>query len=277
MVKLESYGPHELQKLKVFKEDEECKDTIVFIHGGAWRDPNNTYDDFEPIMQLFADTKLNVVSINYRLSPSVSSKEEVDKFPGLRHPMHLIDVLLALKHLTERGFNIILLAGHSVGASLCLQVLSYPEIINNGLKYVNSTDFPVDLSSLEELLSTVKINSIFYIDGIYDVVELVKEYGDSYRSFIQCAFNSDAHFKTAFQLSDSSIRSPYKFIDSNTKSFIIHSRDDELLSLTQPKLFEAFLLQNSLPFETKYEAWGRHEEVYTRQELGNYIKDKLLS
>lgn len=272
---VESYGPHEQQKLKLFNVSDTSRDTIVFIHGGGWRDPSNSFDDFEPIIKQLVDSNLNIASINYRLSPHVETQEEIDLHPTLRHPMHLIDVLLAMKYLTEKGYNIILLAGHSVGASLCLQLLSFPEIIANGLRYVDNTDFGVDITTLEEKLSIIKLHSIFYIDGIYDVVELLKEYGDAYRSFVRCAFNSDDHFRSAFQLSDPTIRSPYKFNSSQVKSYIVHSTSDELLSLRQPKLFEQYLQRNSLQFEVIYEDWGKHEEVYTGKELGEFIKQHI--
>ncbi|KAJ6035798.1 alpha/beta-Hydrolase [Penicillium herquei] len=106
---------------------------IIFIHGGAWRDPS--------ITSQFAHTAVSklcrsggqagiagIASINYRLSPS-------DRHPGkandpcrqAKHPDHLVDVVAAIHYLQERfqfGDRYIMI-GHSCGAALAFQTLQW--------------------------------------------------------------------------------------------------------------------------------------------------------
>ncbi|EGV62601.1 Kynurenine formamidase [Yamadazyma tenuis] len=281
MVEVYSYGPHELQSVKVFQQDPSTKDAIVFIHGGGWRDPSNSFDDFKPIMKDFSKCSLNVISINYRLSPSANTEAELKKMPYFRHPFHLLDVLKALVFLVkDRGLNIISVVGHSVGATLCLQLMNYKEVLEYGFKYIpaNNKMLPTkqELDEIDTTLADSHFRRIYLIDGIFDVENLVQEYGDSYRTFVRCAFDSDDHFKDAVQTSNHQLGAPHLFIQDTTKVFLIHSLEDELLSPRQTKLLATYLTSVNINHEVVLQPWGLHEEVYRRSEVSAFIIKNLF-
>lgn len=106
-----SYGLHPLQQIKVFAYDPAVTKLVIFIHGGAWRDPNNTYDDFKE----FA-VDANAFGVNYRLLPEV------------KHPAHLEDVEAAIAYIkAQYGVSEYSVVGHSAGATLALQLRETPQ------------------------------------------------------------------------------------------------------------------------------------------------------
>lgn len=78
---------------------------VVFVHGGAWRDPANTSMDFEKWALAMTG---EVVSVDYRLAPEHA------------HPSQLDDVAEALGLLPPVPT---VLCGHSVGATLICQLV----------------------------------------------------------------------------------------------------------------------------------------------------------
>lgn len=278
------YGSHELQTIKVFNKSPSTRDTIVFIHGGGWRDPHNTYDDFRPIIEVANPSKevdMNIVSINYRLSPRVNSEEELKKLPAFRHPLHLMDVLRALKYLVSQDYNIVLLVGHSVGACFIIQLLNYDRIISQGIKYLNEP-FKQEIFGDEEMrhmadsLAHIRLRHVFLLDGIYDVDKLLQEYPE-YIPMVRCAFDSQEHRMDATQLSSGQALTPDKLIDDTTTIYIMHSLQDELLSPTQSCLLREYLELKDVTCELVLENWGSHEEVYTRTEVRKFIVSHITS
>lgn len=160
---MESYGTDLLQKVKVFNFGENNTKNVVFIHGGAWRDPNMTYNDFEIFASYIFEKskgKTNVFSINYRLSPAV------------KHPLHLNDVNDALEHLNDKfGVKSASLIGHSVGATLILQTIA-----RDACK--------------------ITFENCYLVDGIYDIPEMLIEYPD-YTFFVDEAHNSEQDWTNA--------------------------------------------------------------------------------
>lgn len=200
-----SYGPHDLQTYRVFHYSSHINTSVIFIHGGAWRDPNNTYDDFEVMAQAIP---ANSFGVNYRLSPEV------------KHPTHLNDVTAGIQAILDAYHSDkVILVGHSVGATLIMQILQK---------------------------SDITIDGAIYIDGIYDIKDLVLEYPD-YSSFV-----NEAHEVVEDQ--PSFIQKP--------PSVVIQSTEDELLSVRQSEGFCKRLQKENVTFEYKCEAWGKHEEVY---------------
>ncbi|KAF2401392.1 hypothetical protein EJ06DRAFT_548474 [Trichodelitschia bisporula] len=78
---------------------------IVYVHGGAWRDPTQTMGEILPFLQLlyrdegfrcvdqgWVENVVGVASINYPLSAYPGSGEE-----GVRHPEHLTYLQTALQ------------------------------------------------------------------------------------------------------------------------------------------------------------------------------------
>lgn len=109
---------------------------IIYVHGGAWRDPTQDSLCFIPTIRSLThpDPSLlqnghitGIASLNYRLSPypnhasDPSDPKDVDR--NVRHPEHVTDVYAALEYLVEeykveRWIGI----GHSCGATLLAQL-----------------------------------------------------------------------------------------------------------------------------------------------------------
>lgn len=249
------YGDHPLQEIKLFRFSESNSKTLVFIHGGAWRDPDNTYDDFQEVVQKIGDIGMNLIGINYRLSPEI------------KHPYHLQDVVRALSTLsTDLKVTKVLVVGHSVGATLMLQLLNYKHIIAEALNELS--DEPVQLS----LPETLKFESLLFVDGIYNIAELVEEYPD-YIGFVSEAFTSKSMYTAATQLS-SQISPELKHFEK-ARFVVVQSQQDELLTLNQTVMFQKYLVSQKIPFTLYSGAYGLHEEVYRSQQLADIISDHI--
>lgn len=255
MVNLEeiSYGDHALQKIKLFKYDPKNTESIVFIHGGAWRDPNNTYMDFEQLVkELHHTPNTNLVGINYRLSPEY------------KHPTHLVDVVNAIDKFQDlAGSTKLTFVGHSVGATLLLQLLNYKDIIRLGLSETADTSLP-------EL--KLDVNALVFVDGIFDISDLIDEYGAPYKLFVDCAFDTEKHYTEASQVTWSL---PGRDFEFEFRGVIVQSTEDELLSARQSSHFAEYLRSRNVPLEQFLGPWGKHEEVYRRRELADIIKGLL--
>lgn len=241
---IESYGTDPLQSLKVFNYSEDNKVSVVFIHGGAWRDPNNTFDDFKD----FADYAqrqyplVNTFGLNYRLSPSV------------KHPAHLQDIVEGVKYLLKTyNVNSVNYVGHSVGATLILQML-------RELDQESGQD-----PKQEE--SGVVIKNCYLLDGIFDIPELLSEY-PSYSSFVEEAFTSKKLYTEATAIYGT------QFTGINRLS-IIQSLDDELLSENQSDKLAEYLENTATNFSIQKGHWGLHEEVYRNKEVFDLVLGTL--
>lgn len=106
---------------------------IIYIHGGAWRDPEIDASSFDTTQDLLlkstvAEKIAGYASINYRLSPYPSHPKDPsnpsDPARNVKHPDHINDVLTAILYLQETyHFNDrYILVGHSCGATLALQL-----------------------------------------------------------------------------------------------------------------------------------------------------------
>lgn len=254
MAAIESYGEDPLQHVKIFHYNSANQKNVVFIHGGGWRDPNNTVDDFAQMIEYIHSKapELNLFSINYRLSPKV------------KHPCHLVDVISALQWLNSHyGIVSTSLVGHSVGATLCLQLLNYKQLLAE------------EANNTPDLLK-VKLEKVFLLDGIFDVVKLVEEYGAPYEEFINSAFISKEHYKRAIQLSNEKFHVPGYATDFEAQLYIVYSLDDELISPKQHQLLEEHYSRYfnvSLPVLSGH--WGHHEQMYRSDEVSQVILDNL--
>ncbi|KAM9927500.1 hypothetical protein OXX80_010271 [Metschnikowia pulcherrima] len=252
-----AYGVHPLQKLKVFHHSPENTQTLLLIHGGAWNDPGNTYNDFMQMADSLMRKRVsvNVIGINYRLTPEIV------------HPFHLQDLVDGIEFLA-REYNVfrISVLGHSVGATMALQLLNYKQILEAGYEHLQEkVDFSIpDLK--------IELDTIFFIDGIYDIADLVAEYGPPYQAFVDRAFVSRKQYAEAVQPSRAKFTN---FAFSPKKIIVVQSSQDELLSLRQTHKFMAFLQSLGVPYSSHEEDWGAHEEVYRREELANLVSETL--
>ena len=124
------------------------------------------------------------------------------------------------------------------------------------------------------------MRGVVYVDGIYDLQDLLEEY-PIYSYFIDDAFGKSSQY-----LADES-PAHWTLYPLSTSPFlrflILHSQDDELISLLQPKLFAsrlAALFGSSADdsseggrgaagsFEVDYETLrGKHEELLKLPQL----------
>lgn len=221
------------------------KNAVVFIHGGAWIDPSNTPDDFAPlckqILQLDRGQSLGLYGVEYRLSPTV------------KHPTHLYDVVENLYRLIQdKGIDKFHLLGHSVGATLAWQVASWNED--------ESFEKKNQLRTIQS-----KLKGIWLVDGIFSVDQLLQEY-PSYNYFVSQAFKPSHGFEDPSQ-SIARIKT--------MQIHVVHSYQDELLSLHQTQYMCKLLQSNRLPFALYIDNLGLHNQVYENAKLAQYIVDNI--
>ncbi|KAM5342622.1 hypothetical protein ACJ41O_013588 [Fusarium nematophilum] len=202
------YGQHDRQKLGVWRfsdrPDQESGYWVVFIHGGGWRDPRNTDDDFWASIKhvvisgaVATEDIRGFISIDYRLSPHPnfpqdSSAIEQSEFRDAKHPDHVQDIWSALDFVQSKyGLNDYILVGHSAGATLAFQLLMGDDVLAGA-------------SRPQAPLPT----TIIGISGIYDLVGVNSRHDGQYAEFIGGAFGeseagwtkaSPAHFDSSFK------------------------------------------------------------------------------
>ncbi|KAI9839969.1 MAG: hypothetical protein M1819_000161 [Sarea resinae] len=165
--------------------DYQSRIWIIYIHGGAWRDPEILADSFNPtLLQLMhhpiKSRVAGFASINYRLSPFPSHPRNpsMPENPArnARHPDHIEDVLTAVCALQQRyGFGErYLLVGHSCGATLAFQAAMNKWEGDNGAEVI----LPCGIVGVE---------------GIYDLPTFRDTHRDMpvYEEIIQNAFGKD--------------------------------------------------------------------------------------
>lgn len=242
------YGQHQLQQVGVwqFEEPEAAVSTpaywIIFIHGGGWRDPRNTINDFVPSikhMLALADLPKSAVrgfaSLDYRLSPHPQFPQDPASTPAnelrqAQHPEHAQDVLSALRFLdAEYGIgNNYVLIGHSAGGTLVHQV-----IMNNDASCAWGPAAPLPAALIS-------------ISGIHDLRGLADRHGGVYDSFISDAFGSDRLAWDA--ASPANLPGSYKSLcPSEPRLFILAtSAEDTLIDVDELDNMEAKLIKDGI-------------------------------
>lgn len=197
---LHQYGSqNSLQKLGVWEVDaaKKGKYWVVYIHGGAWRDPRVTHEAFTPSIDWILRTSTDkgngsgsvanaiagFASIDYRLSPHPQFPQDpattpADQYRGARHPEHLDDVRSALVFLQRTyGFreNYVLI-GHSAGSSLAFQLLATS---------------PPASDSASASAAPVLPAAIVGLEGLYDFTGVNDRYSGAYEPFFRGAFGAD--------------------------------------------------------------------------------------
>ncbi|KAK2047727.1 alpha/beta-hydrolase [Colletotrichum somersetense] len=183
----------ELQKLGVWELPQNAGNAdgywIIYLHGGAWRDPRKTLYGFEPSIDEFVNTGSSApksevrgfISIDYRLSPHPSFPQDPAVTPPAelrcaQHPDHLRDVWSALAFL-QREYDIqdrYILIGHSAGATLAFQ-------LPMGSVALGAAPPP-----------EVKMPAAFVgLAGIYELHDFNARHGEDYTQFIVSAFGKD--------------------------------------------------------------------------------------
>ncbi|KAK5627193.1 hypothetical protein RRF57_002908 [Xylaria bambusicola] len=207
---LHNYGSQSLlQRLGVWEVDpaREGKYWVVYIHGGAWRDPRVTHESFVPSIDWILRTSLaatddvgdnnirggtsnaiaGFASIDYRLSPHPDFPQDPattpkDQYRGAQHPDHINDVRSALVFLQRTygfGGNYVLV-GHSAGGALAFQLLATSSPSSTGVAAeATLTEHPALPSA------------IVSFEGLYDFMAVDARYGGAYATFFRGAFGDD--------------------------------------------------------------------------------------
>ncbi|KAI7157806.1 hypothetical protein KC349_g5363 [Hortaea werneckii] len=228
---------------------------IIYIHGGAWRDPEIDSTSFTQAQNLLLQSReidqiAGFASINYRLSPYPSHPQSPsnpsDPARNAHHPDHLNDILAALRHLQDTfSFGTrYLLVGHSCGATLAFQVA----MMQHQQQQLKSSPLTAPVPPPLALLA---------VEGLYDLPALVAYHSDSpiYQHLITNAFGpntQDWARASPTTLSTSvQVPPPHQQQDAWPNLIVLaHSRQDELVEWQQVDLMHAALKES-----------GRFDEV----------------
>jgi acetyl esterase/lipase len=248
--------------------------SVIYIHGGAWRDPLVTSSSFAPTVKELAKkhhgifTKVDgIASINYSLSPHPNHPSDpappkdpnqpLDPSRQAKHPDHIVDVLTALSYLQSKakfGNNYVIL-GHSCGATLAFQVaMSHSK-----------------WGPKATALSVPKPKAIIGLNGLYDMPTLIREPGEKhaalkgpYEAFTRLAFGDDE--KVWQSMSPISVNDWKAEWEESLKVVLVQSKDDSLVPYwqlvdMQKKIFESKAEAVELK---EMEASGDHNELWQK-------------
>lgn len=237
---------------------------IIYIHGGAWRDPAITSSSFSAIRSKLlsfptASSIAGYASINYRLSsyPSHPTDPSNPSDPARNaiHPTHINDLLTALLYLQEKySFDDrYILVGHSCGATLAFQV---------AMKRYWGSQYE---STFALEMNVVPPIAIVGLEGIYDIPALVKRHEDQsvYRDFIVNAFGSSGWDVV------SPVRGDFEegWVDGRLV-VLAHSEGDSLVEREQADGMRGALVQQRWSDDDgdrkikMFELEGEHDEVW---------------
>ncbi|CAL5870882.1 uncharacterized protein PFLUO_LOCUS5123 [Penicillium psychrofluorescens] len=250
-----TYGQHNvLQTISVTPLARQDGYWVIYIHGGAWRDPTVTsasFDATESILRKSSDLPIaGYASISYRLSahpnhPQDPKSTPSDEFRDAKHPDHIRDVEAALTLLQNTyGFGSrYILVGHSCGATLAFQTVMGAVAGHREQSFTGDANEPgagaetvfSSPGSLPPRLTTHP-TAIVGVAGIYDMRKLRDTHREisAYREFIEGAFGTDEKLWDAV--------SPAQVVGSRgveggwkvgRLAVLAHSRDDELVDEAQ--------------------------------------------
>jgi kynurenine formamidase len=274
------YGTrHSLQTIKItqppvrnFHADHLKKDGIflVYIHGGAWRAPNQSANDFDAAISLIlSDTYLSsrvsgLAAVNCGLSRTRSNPVD-DPGRNYIHPQHIQDVLLAMHwlsnvyHVDDSSQLDYMLIGHSCGATMAYQIAAGREETRIG-------DKPL-------------IKAVVGIEGIYDLPLLVKNHEAMpvYREFVEDAFGTDV--KAWKEASPSQFGNRLSaLVDEVDLAVVAHSPEDELVEGEQADVMTSALQQSAREGDkhkvVRIKLEGTHDAVW---ETGNGVYKAVLN
>lgn len=245
---------------------------IVFIHGGAWRDPSIDSRSFvltqdHLLSGRHHDRIEGYASINYRLSPYPSHptnpSHPADPARNAKHPDHITDVLRAILYLQETYHfeDRYILAGHSAGATLSFQVAMKRYW---GQQYESTY-------ALE--LNVVPPIAIVGLAGIYDLHAVVRNHADQpvYHDFIAGAFGPPANWDKASP-SHGAYASSW---EDGQLAVVAHSPGDTLVEEEQAQI-QLEALRNSGWSKGRalhdLELHGDHDEIWESPEAARAIE-----
>ncbi|CAG7922045.1 unnamed protein product [Penicillium olsonii] len=237
---------------------------VIFIHGGAWRDPAVTNNSFDATESILRDTPglpiAGFASISYRLSahpnhPQDPISTSPKDFRDAKHPNHIRDVEAALAFLqnTYSFGGRYILVGHSCGATLAFQVVMGAVSNHREQAFSGATENPeisvgVVSASPGPLPPplTAQPTAIVGVAGIYDLRRLRDSHPDisAYREFIEGAFEADELLwdgvSPAQMAGSRGVEGGWK---SGRLAVLAHSKEDELVDESQLEGMEESLRQ----------------------------------
>lgn len=244
---------------------------VIYVHGGAWRDPLVTSSSFAPTIQELVAKHSTIfpkvagfASINYTLSPlptdAAASKEPGYIFEPSRtgkHPDHIVDVLTGISFLQSRagfGSDYVLL-GHSCGATLAFQVaMSHSK-----------------WGPRATALHAPKPKAIVGLNGLYDMPSVIADPGDKhavlkpvYESFTRLAFGDDE--KVWNEISPISVSDWKTEWKEGTKAIFVQSHEDSLVPYQQTETMRNMLSKSKAEalVITELNATGDHNELWDK-------------
>ncbi|KAF1821223.1 alpha/beta-hydrolase [Dissoconium aciculare CBS 342.82] len=219
---------------------------IIYIHGGAWCDPDQDATTFNPAQEVLLQSQnieqiAGFASINYRLAPhSIKIPDPDDPSRHAVHPDHIQDVLAALAHVQQTYLfgERYILVGHSCGATLAFQVA-----MDRQWRATNLSN---------KIVSPL---AILAIEGIYDLPALVEHNREIpyYRTFVTSAFRSDEAVWRSVSPTSADLNASWP---TGKLVVIAHSRDDELVEWQQ-----ADLILQSLQGQNFHDSGARKARV----------------
>ncbi|KXS97504.1 hypothetical protein AC578_4610 [Pseudocercospora eumusae] len=251
---------------KPTSSNDQSRIWVVYVHGGAWFDPEQTATTFDKAQDILLKSPelhriAGFASINYRLSPAschpTHPSNPADPARNATHPDHINDVLSAILHLQETyrfEHRYILVAMKRYW----------------GLNYQST-------QALE--LNVVPPLAICGIEGLYDLPALVK-YHDKldqslYRNFTEAAFGTSEQGWAAA----SPTQGDYKANWEDGKLVVIaHSREDELVEWEQAELMLSCLQKQGFTESGDrrlklLQLEGKHDQVWKEgQEVARAIE-----
>jgi acetyl esterase/lipase len=237
---------------------------IIYIHGGAWRDPLVTSSSFAPTVKeltakhssIFSNIA-GIASIDYSLSPQGKDIAPLDPARRAKHPDHIVDVLTGLSYLQSKagfGSNYVLL-GHSCGATLAFQVA------------MSHSKWGPSATALQ----VAKPKAIIGLNGLYDMPTLIREPGEKhaalqpvYENFTRLAFGDDE--KVWYTICPISV-SDWKVEWAEGSKFVfVQSHEDSLVPYRQLEdMRKALLASKAEGLEVgELLAAGDHNELWEK-------------
>jgi len=196
---------------------------LVYIHGGAWVDRDKK--DYLNIGRYYSSVGFSVAVINYRLSPK--------KKNSFQHPQHTLDCAAAIHWLKKNSKSYhyspskIFLFGHSAGAHMSSLLILDPSYLGHYSETIEDS-----------------IKGIIGIEGIYDLIQLDKDWPNYKDYFIEFAFGNDKN-----QWKQASPQNLFNDQAKKVKVMIIHSPEDELVNSIQSERFVEHLHNNGIQVE----------------------------
>jgi len=238
---------------------------IIFIHGGAWRDPAVTAAAFDRaaaalLLRNQDSTSTSkgsriagLASLNYRLSPYPGRPSDDPAYKA-QHPDHIGDVLSGLAFLQRLGAATgdYVLAGHSCGATLAFQAVMDPARWGLGIA-VRKPALVVGLNGLYDLAGFVKRPP-----GGYEGLR------DAYEEFTRGAFGGDEEvWKAVCPATAEGWVGEWK--GSSRGVVLVQSGEDTLVPREQLEGMKACLESGGVKVR-EMEAGGGHDEMWERGE-----------